>query len=86
MPASLVGHSQSLQASPTMLGVGPMRLLRPKYCRARADEARAIADGMRSRESIQTMRRIADQYDELASRAERLAKVYPHAKRMDKAP
>jgi hypothetical protein len=50
-------------------------LRNPEYWRARAEEARSIAEGMHSRDGMQAMLRIADLYDQLASRSEPLAEV-----------
>jgi hypothetical protein len=41
-----------------------------KHWRVRAAEMRAIADGYQSADAAETMRRLADDYDKLAERAE----------------
>jgi hypothetical protein len=49
----------------------PDRLDDPKHWRDKADEARAKAEDMVDVEARQTMERVAEEYEELADRAER---------------
>jgi hypothetical protein len=63
--------------------VGSVPVRSPEYWRGRAEEARTLAEGMSTREGMQAMLQVADLYDQLASRSEHLAEVYPDAKWMD---
>lgn len=47
--------------------------LSPGYWRARAEEARTLADSMRFRESKEALIRIAEEYDCLAKTTEELS-------------
>ena len=47
------------------------RLNDPQHWRDRAEEARSIAEQMIDRGAIATMLKVAEQYEELAQRAER---------------
>ena len=49
----------------------PKRLDDPKHWRDKAEEARAKAEEMADAEARDTMERVAEEYEELAHRAER---------------
>jgi len=46
----------------------------PEHWRKRAEQMRALAQGIKDAQSKITIRRIANEYDKLAERAERLAR------------
>jgi hypothetical protein len=82
-----VRHPQLAQSLGwTHFGIGRLSHRSPEYWRNRAEEVRAIADGMSTSEEIRTMQEIAVQYDELAKRSECLAAIYPVVKWMDEPP
>jgi hypothetical protein len=49
----------------------------PQHWRDRADEIRLLAEDMKDKQSIETMLRIALDYDHLAKRAEERARQTP---------
>src|SRR5262245_2270365 len=55
-------------------GQPKVRINDPKHWRARAEEARTVADEMNDPDSRRKMFRIAEDYEELATRAERRLK------------
>jgi hypothetical protein len=66
--------------SPLTLGGWSVPLRSPGYWRARAEEARTIAEGMDSSEALRAMLQIAALYDELADKSKHLAAIYPDLK------
>jgi hypothetical protein len=63
-----------------------MRLHSPDCWCFRAEEVRTFAELMTNIDGIRTMLKVADQYEELASRSERLAKNYPDIEWIDEPP
>ena len=55
--------------------MGIERTFTPKYFRHRAEEFRARADNCEHKETKETLRKIAGNYDELARRAELIRTV-----------
>ena len=52
-------------------GIEPRLLNDPEHWRSRAEEARAIAEQMIDRDASEMMLKVAEQYEDLARRAER---------------
>ena len=73
MPAEL--HCWSLPTTlrrlPTIAPPSPRLINDPEHGRSRAEEARMIAEQMVDRDAIATMLKVAEQYDDLAQKAER---------------
>jgi hypothetical protein len=56
---------------PEIAAPSPERINDPEYWRSRAEEARVIAGQMIDEAAIATMRKVVEQYEELAEMAER---------------
>jgi len=55
--------------------MGIERMRSPKYWRMRAEEFRTKADNCQHPETIETLRKVAENYEELARRAEQIVTV-----------
>ena len=65
------GHAPPYDTLPTVAPRSPKDLNDPEQWRSRAEEARTMADQMIDRDAIATMLKVAEQYAELAQKAER---------------
>ncbi|MBV9289697.1 MAG: hypothetical protein JO288_18115 [Hyphomicrobiales bacterium] len=69
---SMAGGCQPPDDSlPTIAPPSPSLLYDPEHWRSRAEEARTIAEQMMDRDAIATMLKVAEQYEEMAQKAER---------------
>ena len=63
-----------------------MKIHSPEYWRARAEEARSIAESTMSIDGGRAMHEVAALYDELARRSQRLAEQFPDVEWIEARP
>jgi hypothetical protein len=68
---NIAGRYRPLNMMSTIAPPPPKRINDPEHWRSRAEEARTIAEQMGDREAIATMLHVAEQYEDLAHKAER---------------